>query len=740
MLVVVAVVLAANGPYLLGITKPNALGPGSGLAITEPGLVRGADTLDPTAGYITQALGHVAASDLLHGHLPLWNPYEGAGMPLLAEGQSAALFPPTLLLAVDNGQFWEDLLLEIVAALATFGVLRRIGVRRAAAVAGAAAFGLNGAFAWLATTSFDPIAFLPLLVLGIEHAHEASRTGRRGGWWLIAVALALSLYAGFPETAYIDGLLVAVWFLWRCGSGDRTHLRRMVVKVGAGVGAGVLLAAPFLVAFAGALPHEYTGIHTTNIGAVAMPRFAFPQLLLPYVYGMPLAYSDRAGLLSEVWGYAGGFASMSLLFLAALSLLASSRRGLKLLLVAWLALALAKVYGQPPILRSILLILPGAKSVTFYRYSFPAIDFALSVLAALGIDDFSARLARRRAALGVTAGAVVITAVVAYEAHRLVLRLDGGAPWEVAQVAWTVVILASLTICLLWRGRSPGIAARARAASAILIADLALMFMLHELAAPRAVRVDRAPVAYLQHHLEQGRFFTLGPLAPNYGGYWNLASLNDIDLPLPSRWVGYVNGRLDKYVNPIFFVGNNGGGRSLALPSPEHELMAHLASYQDSGVSYVVTPPGTRLPQSRSTFKLVLRTPVAWLYHLAHAAPYFAGSPRCAIRPEGRQRANVDCAGSGTLTRRELAFPGWTARVDGRRTPIHVTSDIFQSVPIPSGIHTVSFSYETPGLGLSLVGLLAGAVWLILGTAWSRRICAAPRRAAYARPGDQVRT
>jgi len=193
MLVLVAIVLLANVPYLLGIADPNPLGPRTELAAPQPGFLHGSNTLDPTDGYITHALGQQAAIDVLHGQLPLWNPYEGAGMPLFGEGQSAALFPPTLLLALDNGQFWEDLLLELVAGLATFLVLRRIGVGRAASVAGGAAFALNGAFAWLATTSFNPIALLPLLVLGIEYAYAATRNHRRGSWWLIAVAIALSL-------------------------------------------------------------------------------------------------------------------------------------------------------------------------------------------------------------------------------------------------------------------------------------------------------------------------------------------------------------------------------------------------------------------------------------------------------------------------------------------------------------------------------------------------------------------
>src|SRR5207247_2949860 len=38
-----------------------------------------------------------AMSELAQGRLPLWNPYNGAGAPLLANYQSALLYPPHLL-------------------------------------------------------------------------------------------------------------------------------------------------------------------------------------------------------------------------------------------------------------------------------------------------------------------------------------------------------------------------------------------------------------------------------------------------------------------------------------------------------------------------------------------------------------------------------------------------------------------------------------------------------------------
>src|SRR5438309_4084655 len=216
LIAITAAVLLANLPYLLGFFDPNPLDFRGGLtsAITR-GWLSGKPTIDPTYGFTAQALGHRAALDILHLHLPWWNPYEATGMPLLGETQAAALFPPTLLTGFSNGQIYEHVLLELIAGICTYLLLRRILAARAAAIAGAIAFALNGKFAWFADATVNPLPFLPMLLLGIEGAFNAARTGRRGGWPLIAVAGALSVYAGFPEVAYINVLMGFCWVGWR---------------------------------------------------------------------------------------------------------------------------------------------------------------------------------------------------------------------------------------------------------------------------------------------------------------------------------------------------------------------------------------------------------------------------------------------------------------------------------------------------------------------------------------------
>src|SRR5581483_8433885 len=213
-----------------------------------------------SVGFVSQSLGHLAALDLLHLRLPWWNPYEGTGMPLLGEMQSAAFFPPTLLTAFSGGQLYEHMLLELIAGISTYLLLRRFALARPAALAAAIAFALNGKFAWFADAGVNPVAFLPMVLLGLERAFAAARDGRRGGWRLLAFAGAMSAYAGFPEVAYIDTLMAIVWFGWRCGCLKRRALRAFVAKCALGAVGGTLLAAPILVAMVTWLGHADLGI------------------------------------------------------------------------------------------------------------------------------------------------------------------------------------------------------------------------------------------------------------------------------------------------------------------------------------------------------------------------------------------------------------------------------------------------------------------------------------------------
>ena len=171
--------------------------------------------LDPSVGYITQPEGYLAASDWLHGIIPWWNPYSGVGMPLAAEMEASAFFMPfVLLLHFNCGWLILRVLLQMLCGLFGYLLLVELALTRGAAFLGAGLYALSPEFFLSPHAAIGPLPFLPLLLLGIERSAAASN-GRPMGWSLVALSVAYSVYAGFPEVAYIDGLLAGVWSLWR---------------------------------------------------------------------------------------------------------------------------------------------------------------------------------------------------------------------------------------------------------------------------------------------------------------------------------------------------------------------------------------------------------------------------------------------------------------------------------------------------------------------------------------------
>jgi hypothetical protein len=719
-LAIAGAVVLANALYLSGVFDPNPLGTRNGLGmITSPGLLGGLPTIDPNNGTNSQALGHLAIIDWLHLQLPWWNPFQGTGLPLAGEMQSAALFPFTIFTLVANGQLYEHMLLEFLAGLATYLLLRRLAVSRWASTAAGIAFALNGTFAWFAHAPVNPIAFLPLVLLGIETAFSASTAGRSGGWWLIALGGALSVYAGFPETAYIDALLAVLWFAWRCGCVPRPHLRAFVAKVTLGAIVAGLLAAPLIVAFIDYLPHTIN-IHQAPIGNDHLPHAALPQLLLPYVYGPIFGFADPTGTLSDIWGSVGGYLSTSLLLFGLLGLVSPGRRGLRAILLLWIVLAVARIYGEPPGLSIVLGLLPDMSHVAFYRYSDPALELAVIVLAALGMDSLTDRPAPAWGLVAVagvslavvaaaTIGAVPLAHKVAAAAHRA--YSSGSFIWAVA-----VVGAGGLAAIL------PSSRARRLLVASIVSVDAFVLFVLPELSAPRSVTIDAAPVAYLQRHQGLSRFFTLGPLQPNYAAYYGVRSVNANDAVTPSDFATYVNARLDPVVSPLIFVGTS-ADRPPTAPTAEQELLSHLNGYRAAGVRYVLTPPGVELPLGPSKFTIVLRSPTTLIYRLASASPYFTvTNPTCTVQGQSGQSAVVSCPTSTTLVRRETYMQGWSAAIDGRARPIREYDDAFQAVTVGPGTHRVTFAFTPPHMNWALLGFATGFLCLLAAPVLTRTL------------------
>jgi hypothetical protein len=404
----------------------------------------------------------------------------------------------------------------------------------------------------------------------------------------------------------------------------------------------------------------------------------------------------------------GGYLSVALLLLAAIALLTPGRRGLKYALLGWTVLVFAHMYGVP-LLGDVLGALPEMGRIQFYRYATAALEFPVIVLAAIGVDDL-ARVAghRRRLAAG-TLGAAAAIAAAAVAAGPVIASFQKPVPGREAfleaSIAWAGLTVVAIGALALLRHRR----ARGIALALVVILDAVLLFAVPQLSAPRAVRTDLAPVAYLRRHLGHQRFYTLGPIQPNYGSYFRVASLRVDDFP-PSDYARFVHTRLDPFTN---FVGYQPGW----APTARQELLLHLDGYRAAGVRYVLTRPGTPLPSERGALRLVFRSPTAWIYHVSRAAP-FVSAPGCQLHSVQFDHVRLYCRRPTTLVRRETWFAGWGAELDGHPLRIHRVDGLFQAVRLPAGVDDVSFRFIPVGMRWAMLGLLAGCVLMVSPTTW----------------------
>jgi hypothetical protein len=176
-----------------------------------------------------------AAQMLGSGHLPLWNPLVGMGAPLLANYQSALLYPPTwtTLLAyavagVGGAAWWASVLLALHLAWAAWGMARlvaRLGLSSLAQIVAGLAYGLSGylvaragflsinaAAAWIPWVLLFAMPGSARLLISPASPTASSPPRPNAGLSLpLTACLAMLLLAGHAQTAWYAILLTGVW-------------------------------------------------------------------------------------------------------------------------------------------------------------------------------------------------------------------------------------------------------------------------------------------------------------------------------------------------------------------------------------------------------------------------------------------------------------------------------------------------------------------------------------------------
>ena len=409
-----------------------------------------------------------------HGALPLHDRWNGAGMPLAANGQSAAFSPLVFL----SGPLPILAAFSLMAALKLFLTLtgmwlwlKELRVSSPAALFGSVTFSLSlTMLAWLFTPLTSVECLWPWSLFALELLRDRA-VERRAFWLLVAVLTALPL-GGHIESAAFGCLFAAVWVAARWICGDFPEAPRVAART-----AAASLLAAGLTAFS-VLPQAFAILSSNRIVLAREPFWSRSFSWIPHgpvwpgaalTTVLPRALGDEMGS-PAVAGAAGSFLEMALGYIGVVGLtcaLMIFRPGASRRRPAWILLGLAvggfgaatalwpfaEIVGHVPVLKFVF-------PLRFLTW----VALAGSVLAALELERFVADLqASRRAFLGaiVVVGAVALLAALVYE-HQAPLHAASGGLRSQQKWFWlaqaTLAALAVMVGFTGWRGgKVPGL-------------------------------------------------------------------------------------------------------------------------------------------------------------------------------------------------------------------------------------------------------------------------------------------
>ena len=682
----------------------------------------------------------MVAEGLRAGHLPLWTSRMCSGYPLVGapvDPLGLALFTglapaPALDLLL--------IVLLLVAAHGTYGLARRLGADRSPAVMAGIAFAGSGYIATqLAHLSImSTIVWLPVGLSLIDRV-MSSDGGRRA---LLLATLALlfanQMLAGFPQAAYICGLLYGSFALFRAFS--TRHFRAIgewlpplagiagALVIGGVAGAIVLLPLAELASVSdrsGSLDYQwatYTNFWPPNLLTFFVPYIAGDASDLTYV-GPPPFW--------ENYGYVGGLTAV----LAIAGAVRERRHPLGKFLIAMTVTAFFFTLGpRTPVYYLAYLLIPGMARFRAPTRFLVVVELGLVLLAAIGLT-------------------------------RLREHLEGR-----------------------WKGASHLPRLITIAACAITAVDL----FIHQprqnafvpasdwLATPRTVDIVRAdsaaPRTFTPHHRAVHRVTHQGPaqgwkdvqpyfklrdlVEPDTGaGYWNMPSA-DCYVGLAPRWYvdvwsyHYLETALVHDMAYIMFAK-----KTLVIRHAFHNLLrtygvTHvLSAYpgEDPGLTLMTREPNVyiyrvegsarvrvvravrRMSNDKATAarlretsfnpdrEILLMDAPASLHPTVEEAgdgPPNASPGRAAIVRESARELVVEASApqDGFLLLADMFYPGWHAEVDGVPTPIYRANLSIRGIALPKGQHTVRFTYDPQsffrGFWITLAALGAIVVWL----------------------------
>ncbi len=738
-----------------------------------------------------------AVSEFRAGRLPMWMPYQYAGVPIVWPK-----FSPFMLLQCCMASpiilAWAQVAAAIVGGVGAYAFFRRaLGVGFWAAAIPAWCFPLTGFFVfWQGYPTCAPVFWLPWQLLMVDGVIR-----RRTVYPAIGLSLttALILVSGALDIGGQVLLISGLYALWCLFDSYRHDLlgwpvRKALVSVALGWIFGFALATPYVLPL---LEYAHTGarMERRHGGLEARPPeglSALPALVLPDIYGASRVGSFRYGKQPQVESSSAGYAGiLAALFVAPLAWSSRRHRSGNIFWCFLTLFGMSWCLAVPGLLQ--LLRLPGLNMMSHNRLVF-ASSFSLLALAATGLDVLLRAEIRPQWWFWVPAGVLICSAGwCAYRTVRLPepiasqigRAIDAGHPvgwiktpadyhhlqrWFTGHFAASAVlsIMGAMLWLALWH-RPVWPAWAVGLLAVLLVSDLLWNAAKRNQQCDPRLYYPRVPILEKIAALPKGRIVTWQYLPAALAQTHGLYDIRGYDAIDPARLMYLMTIAADPRSPKTEYSMTQSYLPRIKLTAPDQLQLSPI--FDMLGVRYVLfrgTPPAGVRPmlQQSDIWAMENKTALPRVFIPRHVEST-DGDEDCfekVTAPEfdARETGYVEetlnlpasCLGQATIVSEiptritvpikmetaglvvlaDLWDKGWNAYLNGRRIPIHRVDYAIRGVIVPAGEATLEFRYEPASFRLGIAIAGTAALCLLVLAGMTFRM---RRRAAGCVPADQ---
>ncbi len=685
------------------------------------------------------------ASEWHHGRIPLWDPNQWFGQPLIGQTQPGVVYPLNWLLflaPLKNGWInqkslhWYFVIIHLMAALFAYWLCRDLGCGRGASLVGSTLFaegGFVGTNGW--PQMLNGAVWAPLVLLFLFRAVRGKRPWSSAA--LCGFSLGLAWLSGHHQTPTFISLATAgvfLFFIFR----EKSFNRRIAAL------AGVAMVLTALVASLQLLPSQEYG--KLAIRWVGMPTPVDWKTKVGYSVHTKFGFDPLAilGLVVPGWhDYSSGFVGVVGLALALLGMGANWRRlsvrVLTFMGLGGLLFALANYDVLQGILYAVVPLVDKARAPSMAIVVF---DCAAAALAAWGVDSLlraDADQLRRRAQFAVGAFASLLFAGILY------IQLFKGFPSNGDARPVVTMLVAVLFVGLLAWCRRGGLRVGVLATLAVLLVMIELG---NESTFPYRSRYEENYEDFLKPNSQnadivaflrqQPGFFRIevnhDAYAPNFGDFEGI-----------QETAGYLASLTENLRNQDVFrmeFLRLAGVRYSLSPTSRHEGLREVFAGASGLKVYDIPDAYPRAFVVSKAEKLDdPHQGAVWLTrpgfdprtetYVTTQAPKLdgcadPGAARVLRYNSGSIRIFADARCKSMVVLSDLFYPGWKATVDGKDATIYDAYAIFRGVVVGPGGHFVEFHYRPRSVLVGAVSAAGGLALVIFLCVWERRRTAAP--------------